>query len=213
MKVLDKLFNKADQTEARYQKALESKEESLIALQAELSEKQFLLKDMHKMKLLGDISEAAYDKEKEVVDKLQKKVAESQKELELIQEYETEDVKSIIEELDEAKAKHRKEHNAELHALKTELLEAKLAYVEKMVEVSEKYNKLVNPERKLDALKIKAGIKKNSYVSGTHDALSMISVPNGGYENLRVEQKDIYDALEYQRTSSQLKLLIEKYKA
>lgn len=215
-KLLDKmngLFAKSDQTQERYQKALEEKEEALIALQAELQEKQFLLKDMHKMKLLGEVSESSFEAEKAKVDKLQAKYAEAHKELELIEEYKTEDVKTVIEQLDDARTKYAKEHYKEIETIRTELLEAKLTYIEAMAEAGRKYNEIINPERKLDALKIKMGIKKNSYISDAHSALSMVSIPYGGYENLMIDNSTVHNSLLYGKTPESLTRLIEKRKA
>lgn len=212
MNTLNKLFKKADQTEERYIQALEKKEEGLLALQLELKEETERLKGLHKMKLLGDVSEEHYDAEAEKVEKLQKKVVESQKEIQLIQEYKTEDIKSVIEELDEQKKKHFKEHAEELENLKTEVLEAKQKYLEALCKSRARYVEIVEPERKLDRLKIAVGIKKNSYISGSHDTLNMISNGGGGHESLLVERKELYDALEYGRTSESLKRTIAKRK-
>jgi Skp family chaperone for outer membrane proteins len=90
------LFKKVTTTEEKYKQALERKQEQLIALQAELQEKEFMLKDMQKMKLLGDISEASFDAEKEKVETLRNKISEAQKELQLIETYKTEDVKAFL---------------------------------------------------------------------------------------------------------------------
>lgn len=213
-KLLDKvngLFKKSDETEARYEKALEAKEQEVIALQADLNEKQAMLKDMHKMKLLGDISESAYDAEKVKVQKLQTKYSEANKELQLIQEYKTDDLRGVLAELEADTSKYTAEKRAEIGAIQTELLEAKQAYIEKMVEAKAKYDTIINPERKLDALKIKLGIKKNSYISDAHSALSMVSV-GAGYENLFIENPTVYNALSYGRTPTSLKRAIENSK-
>jgi hypothetical protein len=211
-KTLEALFKKADTQQARYQEALEKHQEQLIQLQRELQEKNMLLKDMHKMKLLGDLSEATYEAEKEKVAVLQAKVQEVQKELRLIQLYETEDIHSIIAELDAEKSKVFKGNQMELEQIKLELMESKLVYLNKLKEAHMKYNELVAPERKLDSLKIKMGIKKNSYVSGSHDALSMYAVKTGGHENLLVQQSEVYDCLEYGRTPERLNKIVTEAK-
>ena len=83
MKLLDKLnglFTKMDNQENRYIKALELKEESLLVLQAELQDKQGEINDLLKMKLLGDITESAFDEKNKKFKLLQEKYAEAQNE-------------------------------------------------------------------------------------------------------------------------------------
>ncbi|WP_368298548.1 hypothetical protein [Cytobacillus firmus] len=208
---LNKLFNKVDETEARYQKALERKEEELITLQAELSEKEFMLKDMHKMKLLGDISEASFDAENKKVETLRNKVSAIKQELSLMESYKTEDVKAVLAELEEEHKKLSKEKNKELHILHMQLLEAKFNYLEKIAEVSAEYSKLSTPSYKLQALQQKLGLRNNIYASGAGESLNMISFESG-YISLRVEQNEVYDALAYQRFPSNLTRAVNQAK-
>ena len=79
MDKLNGLFGKVDNTEQRYEKALEQKEESLLVLQVELKDKQLEVTELHKMKLLGDISEETFDKQNEKFLALQNKFNEAQK--------------------------------------------------------------------------------------------------------------------------------------
>jgi hypothetical protein len=96
--------------------------------------------------------------------------------------------------------------------LKLELLEAKLIYLQKMQEAKEVYDSFIEPERKLDSLKIKLGIKKTSYVSDSFEALSQYSVANGGYELLRVEQNDVHEALRYGKAPERLQKVVQEAK-
>ncbi|MDF2039866.1 hypothetical protein P2R12_23270 [Cytobacillus oceanisediminis] len=208
---LNKLFNKVDETEARYQKALEAKEEELLVLKAKLSEKEFMLKDMHKMMLLGDISEATFEAENKKVETLRNKVSAIKQELSLMESYKTEDVKAVLAELEEEHKKLSKEKDKELIILHMQLLEAKLNYLEKLSEVSAEYNKLSSPSYKLQALQQKLGLRNNVYASGAGEALNAISFENG-YIPLRVEQNEVYDALAYKRVPSQLKRAVDKAK-
>lgn len=212
LKAFDGLFNKVDTTESRYQEALQKKEEALIELQAELQEKQMMLKDMHKMKLLGDISEATFDEYKADADKLQEKYQEAVKEVQLIKEYATEDVKTVLAELEAVKTDYSKEQNAEINKLRLELLDAKLTYLTKMKEARLKYGAIVTPEHKIEQLKIKLGLKQRHYLSGTHDALFQYSVPNGGYENLLIQRQEVYNALSYGNVPSQLHGIVKDAK-
>ncbi|WHY65019.1 hypothetical protein [Neobacillus sp. SuZ13] len=114
----------------------------------------------------------------------------------MIEVYQTEDIKAVIEELDAEKSKAFVKHQDEFKKLQMELLESKQSYLKKMVEAKAKYDELVAPERKLDALKIKMGIKKNSYIGNAFETLNMVSV-GAGYEPLRIDQKEVQAALWY----------------
>lgn len=208
-KGMEALFLKADNTEQRYEDALEKKQVELIELQGKLQHQLIMLKDLHKMKLLGDVSEETYQAEDEKVEKLQKHVQELQKEIQLIEVYKTEDIQAIIEELDVERSKAFGKHQVEIQKIKMELLEAKLNYLKKQTEARERYNELVTPERNLDQLKIKLGIKKVSYVSDSFEALSMVSVPNGGVENMIVQLNEVNEALRYGRTPEQLSKMVQ----
>lgn len=64
----------------------------------------------------------------------------------------------------------------------------------------------------LDNLKIKLGMKKYSYVSSA-DSLNVISIGEASYESLRVEQKEVYDALAYGRIPESLEMGVKKLKS
>ena len=198
MNLLDKLnglFKKADDTEARYEKALEAKELSLLVLQSEIQDKQIEITELHKMKLLGDITEETFDEKNESFLKLQEKYLQSQTEVAMIKEYKIADVKEILEELQSTQREYSASESAEVRKMKLELLEAKLTYLKKMREVATRYSKTVAPANRIQQLQYKLGLKKNVYIADTYETLSMYSVPNGGYVNLRVENHDIHSAI------------------
>lgn len=210
--VINGLFTKVDDTEKRYEKALEAKQEELIAVSAELAEKQAGLKDLHKMALLGDVSESTYQKEAEKVETLQKKVTEIQHEMQLIQEYKTDDVEKILYELEANNKEVTAERQKELHALQLKVLEAKRIYLQTLLESRNEYYSIVAPERKIEALKAKLGMKNRlDYMTGAYDALSMYSVAGAGYINLEVNTKAVHDALQYSRIDSQLQNELKKH--
>ncbi|MGM0835414.1 MAG: hypothetical protein ACQEV7_04610 [Bacillota bacterium] len=209
LKTLDGLFTKADNTEVRYEQAMERKQEEIIQLQLDLKEASTIHAEFHKMKLLGDIQEEVYEVEKLKVEELQKKLQEAQKELHLIEEYKTTDIKAVVEELEAERGKASQDNQKEMEKLKLELMEAKLLYLHKMKESKEKYDTLVAPTRKLDMLKIKLGIKKNSYVSDSFQALNNYSIANGGYEVLYLEKPEIYNALAYGKIPERLEKLVQ----
>jgi hypothetical protein len=212
LKTLDGLFTKADNTEARYEASLERKHDEIVQLQLELKEASTIHAEFHKMKLLGDIKEEVYEAEKLKVEALQKKLAEAQKELHLITEYQREDILNVLAELEEERGKGGKDRQKEIEKLNLELVEAKLVYLQKMQIAKERYDALVAPERKLDILKIKLGIKKNSYVSGSYEALNYYSLPDGSHEFLVLGTPEINNALGYGRIPESLEKIVQNAK-
>ncbi|KPB06327.1 hypothetical protein [Bacillus sp. CHD6a] len=211
-KVLLSLFNKADQTEERYELALERKQEELMQLKLDLKEASIVHAEFQKMKILGDITGEVYDAEARKVEAIQKQIQEVQKEIQLIDKYRTDDVKSVLEELDAEKLKGSKEYHAELEKLKLELIASKLEYLRKMKESKEKYDMLVAPTRKLDMLKQKVGLQKHSYVSGSYEALNYYSLPDGSHEFLIIETPEISNALGYGRIPERLEKIVKDAK-
>ncbi len=209
MKAVEGLFQKADNTEARYEQAMERKHEEIIQLQLELKEAAKIHAEFHRMKLLGDITGDVYETEKLKMEALQNKLKEAQNELHLIEEYKTTDIKALVKELEVERGKGSQDQQKEIENIKLELMEAKLLYLQKMKESKAKYDALVAPERKLDMLKIKLGIKKNSYVSDSYEALSKYSLANGGYEFLKPEAPEIYEALAYGRIPERLEKIVQ----
>jgi hypothetical protein len=209
LQVLEGLFSKVDTTESSYEKALEEKEEQLIILQADYQEKQKMVSLMHRDVLKGLLGDKQYKKEKAFLEELAGVLQELKKEIQLIREYKTDDVLNIIEEIDAVSKKNLAEHQSEIEKIKLELMQSKLVYFKAMAKAREKYNAIVSPTRKLDALQIQFGIKKNSYVSGSHDALNVYALSNGGHEFLPVQQYDVYQALEYGKTPEQLNKLVQ----
>ncbi|MFC7372447.1 hypothetical protein ACFQPF_12270 [Fictibacillus iocasae] len=206
---LEGLFVKVDTVEESYLKAMEQREQALLELQLELKDREATYRDVHKLAMLGQVSEKVYEAEKAKFEKLKQKVAEAHKELQLIQEYKTEDVHSILAELEAERGKYGKEKQSEIRAIQNELLEAKLAYLSKMAESKVKYDAIVSPQRKLDALKIKLGMKQTSYVSDAYEALNLVSVGDGGHISLLPERKELHDALAYGRKPEQLERFVK----
>jgi hypothetical protein len=210
--VFTDLFTKAETTSKGYEAALEKHQLKLVELQQELAEKEAMLKELNKMKLLEQVSEETYTEELHKVEDLRSKVAEIKHEMVLISEYQNEDAKQIIAELDAVKQEYNQQEQMQLNKLKLELIEAKYNYLVKMAEARKEYGKIINNDLKLQNMKVNHGLKNSVYISGSHDALNMYSVPNGGYESLRVEQREVFDALEYGRVSSQLGKLVNTAK-
>jgi len=209
--LLDKmsgLFKKADDTEARYEKALEDKEQSLLVLQKEIQDKQVELTDLHKMCLLGDLEQSYFDEKNDDFLKLQAKYRQGQTEVEMIKQYKVADVTEILEELQSTQKDYSASESAEVNKMKLELLEAKLNYLKKMREVATRYNKTLAPANRIKQMQYKLGLKKNVYIADTYESLSMYSVPNGGYVNLRIENPDIHNAITTGTVNGDLKRLV-----
>lgn len=210
-KVFNGLFNKFDTTEKRYEEALEKKQEELIAVGAELSEMQLKFKDLEKMFLLGDISESTYEAEKVMITQLQKRVQVIQNVMNLIKEYQTEDIQAVLAELEANRKEVNVERQAELKALEKEVLQAKYDYITKLIEAKDQYYELTGTDRKIEKLKEKLGMKNQSlYLSGSFEALSAPAIEGGDYLSLRVDQKELHDALHYGKFDIRLQKEVEK---
>ncbi|WP_369355882.1 hypothetical protein [Lysinibacillus capsici] len=192
---VDNLFSKVDKTEGQYMQALERKEEQLLMLQGELQEKEAMLTDMHKMKLLGDVSEEFYDEEKQKVDALKAKFREAQTEIQLIQDYKTGDVKAVLEEMEATADKFSAEQLQEIKKLQDGLLQAKYEYIQALVDAGKAYDELIAPKRKIAGLREKLGMKKDSYISAGYEVLGMIHTGHNSYDNLQVGGKTVMDAI------------------
>ena len=215
MKLLDKLnglFTKMDNQEQRYEKALEEKEESLLVLQAEIQDKQIEINDLMKMKLLGDITESTFDEKNKKFQLLQEKYAEAQKEIQLIQEFKHEDVLEILEELKATQREYSPSQREAVNKMGLELLDAKLTYLNKMVEMRKLYSSTVSPSYKIQQIEQKLGLKQHIYYSGSHESLHQYSI-GGSYINLRIDNPDVYNALSYGQIDGQLQHVVNDAKA
>lgn len=206
---LNGLFTKVNETEERYESALEQKEQSLLVLQSEIQDKQKEVTELHKMKLLGDITEETFDEKNESFLKLQAKYRQGQKEVAMIQQYKVSDVSEILEELQATQKEYSASERREVYAMQMELLDMKVTYLKKMREVALRYNKTVAPATKIQMIQQRLGLKRNVYVAETVDALNMVSIANGGYVNLRVEQMDVYNAISTGGIDGQLNKLVK----
>lgn len=209
---INTLFKKVEETEQRYVKALENKEEALIVLQAEMQEKEKQVVEMQKMKLLGDITEETFDKMNSEYKKLQDKYEEGKHEIDLIQKYQHEDAVIILAELKEAQKEHSPLELKEIHEMQMELLDAKHTYLKKMTEMRVRYYKTVAPKNRIKQMEYKLGLKKGVYTSDSYEALHQFSVSGRGYINLEIDNGDVHDALYSGRFDSQLTKVVSEAK-
>lgn len=204
------LIGKVGTVESNYEKALEKKHTELVETQLDRQTKEVEYKELEKMVLLGQVVESTFDKERTALENLQEKEAKLTKDLQFIQEYKSDDIEKVLAELSKAKSAYVADESDAVTKLRFELMEAKLAYFEKLVEVSNKYEAIAEPERKFQNILVKFGKKRGVYMSDTHDALSMVSVPNGGYINLLVDSHAVFEALAYGRVPYDVKTFVEK---
>lgn len=196
--LLDKmsgLFKKVDATEARYEKALEEKEQSLLVLQSEIQDKQKEVTELHKMKLLGDITEETFDEKNESFLKLQAKYRQGQTEVEMIKQYKVADVTDILAELESTQKEHSAEETRAIRKLKMEALQAKEVYLKTLHDVANRYHKTTAPANKIKLMQQRLGLVKNVYIADSVESLNAISVSGGGYVNLRVEQIEVFNSI------------------
>jgi len=205
---LNTIFGKVDNTEKQYEKALSEKEESLLVLQAELQDKQIEITELHKMKLLGDITEVTFDEKNKKFQLLQDKFNEAQKEITLIQQYKRADVIELLEEMKAKQKEHTVTHGEEIKQMQMELLQAKAEYLNKMKLMKERYDKVVSPHDKIQRLEQKLGLKQNVYTSGSHETLNNIRIGEASYVNLQVIAPEVFEALQYGKIDSRLQKII-----
>ncbi|EKN71300.1 hypothetical protein BABA_02172 [Neobacillus bataviensis LMG 21833] len=210
LNIINKLFNRYEEDEAGYEKALETKQQKLLLLEADYSEKREMVQMMHKDVIKGLVDDDAYKREKAFVEELGGAIQELKKEMQLIQEYKNADALAVVNELDEARKQYSAEQNAEINKIGLNLMEAKFNYIQSMVQAREDYNKLVSPSRKIDRLMIALGIKKNSYQSDSFEALHQYSVVGAGYEVTTVQINEVDSALRYGKLPHQLNKIVQE---
>lgn len=206
------LIAKFNKTGDNWEKALENKQDELLEIQVELQAKLESTGELKRMVLLGEVTEETFASEQQKLDSLEAKKTRILKDMELIQQYKTDDLQAVYTELEESKNKSVNEAYKETDKLRYELLQAKLEYLQKMAEVSKRYNKLTEPERLFQQIKIAMGKQKQVYLSGSHEALHQVGTASGSYIGLSVEQDAVYNALGLQQVSDMLLREVENGK-
>jgi len=206
------LITKFNKTWDDWESALENKQDELLEIQVELQAKLESTGELKRMVLLGEVTEETFASEQQKLDSLEAKKTRILKDMELIQQYKTDDLQAVYNELEESKKVSVSEADKETDKLCYELLQAKLEYLQKMVEVSERYNKLAEPERLFQQIKIAMGKQKQVYLSGSHEALHQVGTAGGSYIGLSVEQDAVYNALGLQQVSDTLLREVENGK-
>lgn len=211
VKMVEGLFQKVDLNKERYQGVLEKRQQELIELGVTIQDEQTKLKEYHKMVLLNQVTQEVYDEQKAVVQKIQEKYNDIQREMGLISEYEREDALALIEEIESRKGELSADRQQEVKKIQMKLLAKKLEYLEAMQQAKAEYDALIKYDVMFQDLKVAMGLQVRSYVSGSHSALNMVSVGEG-YEHLLIENVDVYNVLEYGRISPSLQKVVTEAK-
>lgn len=191
----DKLVGKVETTEKSYLVALEKKQVQLVAVQMELQAKKADTDELKKMCLLGEVSEATFDVEQSKLDAIEKKQKSILHDMTLIQQYKTADIDTVMQELKEANSKVSGEARKDVDRLRYDLMLAKQAYIQKMVDVSKEYRTLIQSEKTYQDMLVKTGSKYMNYSQGANEALQQLGIVGGGYEQLTIDSTTVYNAL------------------
>lgn len=211
--VVEGILSKIEDKSAKYQETLEKKHEQLIGLQVELQEAEDSLKMLHKMKLLEQVSEGTYEDQKRFVDELKLKIEEVETEMSLIEVYKKEDVEAELAEIQKVKPEFNAEQNKKLSKLKFEMQQAKLEYLQKMIEVRKEYLITVSPESKFQTLLVKMGKQPANYLSGAYEGIGFTGTGNGfTTTNLFVDQHTVHQALGFGNLPSDTVIVVENGK-
>ncbi|MGK7380018.1 hypothetical protein ACSFXN_19555 [Planococcus sp. 1R117A] len=193
------LLNKVDTTELQYEKALERLQGELMQVDAELTAKLADTRELKKMIILGEVTLETFAVEQEKLDAIQAKKSAILENIRLTELFKTEDVDSVLEELKDTKGKYLKEEFEEISKLRIEMMEAKKAYLQTLMDVSERYQKIIAPDKKLADLLVSKGKKSNVYTQDVAEALNMFTLHSGGVTNLQVDYPMVYQAINYKK--------------
>jgi ABC-type uncharacterized transport system permease subunit len=163
-KLIGGLLTKADATSNDYSKALEEKQQTLMQIQLQLKDEQMKLKEFHKLSLLKQITEETYTEQKEVVSKMVESIQSIQIEMKQIELYKTEDVESVLAEIQANKAEFNKKYQAEIQTVKLGIAEARQEYLEKLSLLGKQYNSAVREEGMIQQFMVDFGKQPNMYL-------------------------------------------------
>lgn len=178
-KMVTVLLNKVSDTSSNYETALEENQERLIVLKGNLQDEQVKLTEYHKMAILKDVSEEVYQEQKAVVDKIQLDMKSIQNESRLIEKYKTDDVDSIIAEINQAKPELNKKQHEEIRQVKSDIAEAKQEYLAKLSVIGKDYDKAVHEDKLFQSMLVRFGKQGSSYSPAKAEILhGLASVSN-----------------------------------
>lgn len=115
-----------------YNNALKDAEERYKEAEAEYNAKYEEVKELHKMKVLKQITDETFKQAKEELDKQEEKVRDIGYEIEQIEGYKREDKEEVLAKLNEIKGEYNKKKQEEVRRIQLQLLKAKLEYFKKL---------------------------------------------------------------------------------
>ena len=163
-KLIGGLLTKAESTSTDYTKALEEKQQKQVQIQLQLQEEQEKLKEFHKLSLLKQISEETYEEQKNVVSKMIDSIESLQFEMKQIELYKTEDVETVLAEIQKNKPEFNKHQQAEIQKIKIEIAEARQEYLSKISALGKQYDSAVKEERLIQQFLVDFGKQPNMYL-------------------------------------------------
>jgi len=170
-KLVSDLLGSADKSVNNYERALEAKQESIIVLQQSIQDEQIKLKEFHKMSILSEITEETYMEQKNVVAALQEKLSATHTEIDLIATYKSEDIDAILANIAEVKPEYNKKQQADIATIQQGIAEARQAYVDKLSELGNRYDKSLSTESRLQNFLIDMGRQPNLYLPNKMEIL------------------------------------------
>lgn len=151
-----KIFNKVTDVEACYSKAEGVKHEQLVEQELQLAEAQKRYEEVHKMYLLGDITEETFLTAKAEYEKQAKQVQQLKLDIGIIKKYELQDKEKNVEQIQEIERDMDKEVSAITDNAQRKVFEAKA-----IAEAGAEYKKAVSYKVRVIELKNKVfGINK-----------------------------------------------------
>lgn len=163
-KLIGGLLTKADATSNDYMKALEEKHDTLLHLQLQLQDEQAQLKEHHKMALLKQITDETYLKQKNLVSKMVDDIQSIQFEMKQIELYKTEDIETVLTEIQANKQSYNKKQQADIQQIKQDIASARKDYLDKLSELGKQYNVAVKEERMIQQFMVDFGKQPNMYL-------------------------------------------------
>jgi DNA repair exonuclease SbcCD ATPase subunit len=206
------LLDKIDEIEAGYNNALKDAEERYKQAEEAYNAKYEEVKELHKMKVLKQITDETYQQAKEELDKLEEKVRDIGYEIEQIEGYKREDKEEILEKLNEIKGEYSKKKQQEIRRIQYQLLKAKLDYFNKMIEMRNQFKEISEAEHRYQRLLIDLGYKPSYYGLDVFEEIGSVSVGQV-YETLDINRSDIYNALSYGRLPYRLEKIVSDAEA
>jgi len=163
-KLISGLLTKADATSNDYTKALEEKHQTLLKIQLQLQDEQETLKEHHKLSLLKQVTEETYMNQKDKVAKMVESIQSIQFEMKQIELYKTEDVETVLAEIQANKPEFNKKKQEDIQKIKVGIHEARKEYLEKLSLLGKQYDEATREETMIQQFMVDFGKQPNLYL-------------------------------------------------